>query len=520
MSVYRKIWYLFAIATIVFGVIFVLNQKSSMEMVCAHSQSDGIVVHISEEGFDPKSIDITTGTKVIFENVGFSDVWPASDDHPTHENYSDLDPRKPLIPGQSWGFEFTEKGEYGMHDHLFPSNLSLINVTGESVDKSCHSQLDKEQNLSNNLLTQYSPPTMPEIDAKEMVENIESACQTQDNNCVEEKIKIAIEESGPSNVLSVYTNLTDSGFITIEGDGHQFAHRVGRHTALTFGVNYEAFDSCSTEYNYGCQHGYFEWVLGRTQTSNEAMTLICESISDDKPARAKFYCYHGAGHGVMMSQANDIYASLEICDSLEYFLAQEGCWQGAFMENLNAAFRGEARDNVFSETDHLAPCNQLQDKYQYQCYQHQGPWLVDSIGLSIADSADTCIKASIESSVESCLISLGQMASNVSRMESILQEQYSEDIGQNVVKICDFFPVIHKGVCYKAAIANLSNFDQLNTANSQVVCNAIKQEYRSDCYVQIIAGLKDNAANEDEFKASCLTIVHDWQHLCSSANDL
>ena len=49
-----------------------------------------------------------------------------------------------------------------------------------------------------------------------------------------------------------------------------------------------------------------------------------------------------------MATAYDVQKGLNICDSFGTFRGKDGCWQGLFMENVNAAMRGEARANVAS----------------------------------------------------------------------------------------------------------------------------------------------------------------------------
>ena len=65
----------------------------------AHETNDeGVIVHVTDEGFEPRSVEVVPGETVVFENSGQKAHWPASDDHPTHTKYPEFDPLKPLEP--------------------------------------------------------------------------------------------------------------------------------------------------------------------------------------------------------------------------------------------------------------------------------------------------------------------------------------------------------------------------------------------------------------------------------------
>jgi len=87
----------------------------------AHETSAGDkVVHLTAEGFKPRSLEVEAGEKVVFENADVEGHWPASDDHPMHDGYPGFDPEKPIEPGEEWGFTFEKPGKWGYHDHMNP----------------------------------------------------------------------------------------------------------------------------------------------------------------------------------------------------------------------------------------------------------------------------------------------------------------------------------------------------------------------------------------------------------------
>ncbi|MBI2356074.1 MAG: cupredoxin domain-containing protein [Candidatus Doudnabacteria bacterium] len=86
-------------------------------------------VIVSENGFSPSEITIKKGSVVTFINKSSKAVWPASDPHPTHTDYSGFDPKKAVESGASWSFTFDQIGEWGYHDHLSPFRKGTIKVT-------------------------------------------------------------------------------------------------------------------------------------------------------------------------------------------------------------------------------------------------------------------------------------------------------------------------------------------------------------------------------------------------------
>ena len=112
--------------------------------------------------------------------------------------------------------------------------------------------------------------------------------------------------------------LQQEGKVDRSVNDHDMAHSVGRETAKDYGSNFKAFDLCPITFNYGCSHGFFEYVLARTDTPKEAATTICESLTAPKDTFliAGFTCYHGVGHGIMMAEAYNVQNSLKACNTL------------------------------------------------------------------------------------------------------------------------------------------------------------------------------------------------------------
>ena len=87
------------------------------------------VITITNTKVEPAEITMRVGEKIVFINKSTDFAWPASNPHPTHTDYPELDPREPLDANEAWAFTFTKVGEWEYHDHLKPSRRGTIKVT-------------------------------------------------------------------------------------------------------------------------------------------------------------------------------------------------------------------------------------------------------------------------------------------------------------------------------------------------------------------------------------------------------
>ena len=94
---------------------------------------DGNDVQVFEITYDGKAytpavLSIKNGDIIVFKNNSEGEFWPASAQHPSHLEYPEFDPKKPVAAGQTWQFKFTKSGAWGFHDHLNPKAFGKITV--------------------------------------------------------------------------------------------------------------------------------------------------------------------------------------------------------------------------------------------------------------------------------------------------------------------------------------------------------------------------------------------------------
>lgn len=83
-------------------------------------------IRMKDKAYQPATLTIKQGQAIRFLNDDTLSYWPASNIHPTHEIYSEFDPKRALQPKEEWVFRFDRVGSWRMHDHLYPFIKGVI----------------------------------------------------------------------------------------------------------------------------------------------------------------------------------------------------------------------------------------------------------------------------------------------------------------------------------------------------------------------------------------------------------
>lgn len=76
------------------------------------------VRYTARDGFLPAVLRIAKGTTVTFTNDDVEPLWVASNPHPTHTGYPELNSNGSLSQGEIFVFTFNRLGTWGYHNHL------------------------------------------------------------------------------------------------------------------------------------------------------------------------------------------------------------------------------------------------------------------------------------------------------------------------------------------------------------------------------------------------------------------
>lgn len=113
-----------AIAAIVISASYFKKEKASTTPVTETTQE----IIVTDQGFNPKTVSVKKGTRIIWINNSKNKVTVNSDDHPTHTkspvlNLGEFDPSTNLQ------LILDKPGTYTYHNHLEPSMTGTIIVT-------------------------------------------------------------------------------------------------------------------------------------------------------------------------------------------------------------------------------------------------------------------------------------------------------------------------------------------------------------------------------------------------------
>lgn len=84
-------------------------------------------VTLTSSGFDPKTVTVKAGTRVIWLNKSGEGATVNSDPHPIHQAYQPLNLGE-FPDGSSVQLVFDKPGKYGYHNHLNPSQNGTVVV--------------------------------------------------------------------------------------------------------------------------------------------------------------------------------------------------------------------------------------------------------------------------------------------------------------------------------------------------------------------------------------------------------
>jgi plastocyanin len=215
----------------------------------------------------------------------------------------------------------------------------------------------------------------------------------------------------------------------------------------------------------------------------------------------------------MMASAYDLDVALSTCDSFGDQMASDGCWQGVFMENVNAVMRGEAREGVFSDADPLAPCSRVAERHKWECYINHAGRLITLLELSVGDASQACLAAS-SGFVAACIQSLGLMVSNPAWQLTLVGP---ESRGRNLevtVELCGRFPADYRLDCVIGAVDNILNFDGVVLDRALRYCEVVGDPHREQCYVRIGVAIQSQVTDLASRSQLCQAVEEPYRTRC------
>lgn len=499
----------------VLGLVFAFPKS-----IGAHSEEGSVVIHMYDDRYDPTDITINSGEKVIFENEGSSEHWPASNIHPTHRLYPGTDIAKcgtdqeqtmfdacsGIKPGGEYEFTFTKEGEWRYHDHLFPEIKGIITVK----DTKSSNIFDKIALFFKTIFYNFQsfaykifpyklddPKNVlhPEFAEYEKSYDANISIDSEDIFTDKQLLYSYVKKHGPTQATKQLNKLSSTF-----GSCHEPAHDAGRFSYSLFGG--EAFQKCSSECHSGCYHGASESYFQEKGVKNLVgdLNLLCnESLN----AFFSHQCIHGIGHGLMAYADYDIHEALHNCDTLPTGAAS--CYSGVFMENIVGGLaQDEGHFTKYLNDDPHFPCTVVEDKYKQACYYYQSSRMVQLFNGDFAKVAVECGEIAPEYK-SSCFASMGRDVGGATRGNPTL-----------AIKDCSYVPSGQfRQDCLSGAVQD-SFWDPSGEEDALSFCALLKGEEKSVCYNTIIPRATEVLEKGEAFKNFCQKVEKEFQNQCLS----
>jgi len=241
---------------------------------------------------------------------------------------------------------------------------------------------------------------------------------TDSAECLDNLFRAALKNHSTVEALQLIRRF-EAEDTELRRDCHPVVHAIGRETFQLKGNIHESFSACDQTCHSGCYHGSVERFLRGDEiysqtykhpSQAELKQKAAAACDPNTPVRFRYQCLHGLGHAILFFSLYQLQSALDICDALDEEWSRSSCYGGVFMENVSSA--SDERNN-FSPTDYHAPCNQLADKYQQDCYIMQTSRMAE-MGLSTERMLEECAKAGVYR--VACTLSIGRDLSNEVRV--------------------------------------------------------------------------------------------------------
>ena len=359
--------------------------------------------------------------------------------------------------------------------------------------------------------------------------------------CYEPLVLSLLSTAGVEGAMGLVDRLAELD-TDVKRDGHVYAHAIGISAYQTPERAGEVFGRCTPAFQSGCYHGviqaYFADVgAGGASLAEDAVVALCADQRND-PAEhwLLFQCVHGMGHGLMMTYAHDLPRALEGCDLLPGPWEQDGCYGGAFMENIvNATMphhpaaalaehggeeSGAAVEHGAGGHEHHAgtesqppfraldpaephyPCSVLGARYQQACYMMQTSAVLFANEQDFPATIEFCETAP-EAVRSTCFVSLGRDIS-----------AYTLQDHRKAVDLCSLAAPADQPWCHVGVVKNFVDLTA-DPADGLAYCRDVPAgEGREACYRAVGEQIANLQNEVEERRAWCRRAEEEYVGMC------
>ncbi len=277
--------------------------------------TSGAHIVLTNDGFQPKVLQIPVGSSVTFTTTRGRYFWPASDEHPSHSIYPEFDPRAPISPEDSWSHTFERPGVWKFHDHVSPSYTGEIRVmeTGDRVVpiENKENVIVKQSILLklNNWIVQN---VLPLNYRRCMDEELNHGSRIQ---CWEHVVVKITQRKGLITALN-FVHRQRSRDTAFASDCHVYVHRIGEEYYWKFFNDRkievsDKFGLCDQGFFHGFMQEFTSHGTNMVQAKRYCDTLLSRMKQDEHGEMLIQQCYHGIGHGAAFLYAASLWGNTD-----------------------------------------------------------------------------------------------------------------------------------------------------------------------------------------------------------------
>ncbi len=310
-----------------------------------------------------------------------------------------------------------------------------------------------------------------------------SACAQTDFACVLQAFGNMTYRDGPKPALAELEQRIASDPGTAQ-QCHRISHLMGSAALARYkGSVARAFVQGSPV----CASGYYHGILERAFAArpNERPATVAKSLCVDPAITAqvfvRYQCLHGLGHGLMINSGYDMPGSLKVCNALADDFEQSSCDGGVFMENFNTSYGTTSK--YVKSSDPIYPCNDVAERYKYQCYGLVTANLLRLNGYDQAKTAKGCLRSERDW-VSVCFQSFGRDMSGIA----------NKDAGK--LRASCRLAGSHESDCILGASREIVNSDAGPDRGARF-CRSVSKRHRTICFEgvgSVLASLEPDSA--------------------------
>ncbi len=318
----------------------------------------------------------------------------------------------------------------------------------------------------------------PGSDAAGILRRCDAVAAAEQLGCYESALLSVLRSEGVRSAMERLQDMADLR-PAVRRDGHVYAHAIGLAAFTSAAEVGSTYARCTPAFQSGCYHGVIQSYFadhvqshGPEHVDASTVETLCRDYRQDAGRWELFQCVHGIGHGLMMAFDHELPRALEGCDLLDDAWEREGCYGGAFMENIvqataphhavgrpqmehpaappadEHAHHGGAASSAapFQALDPvrpLYPCTVLEDRYLGSCYQMQTSAILFFNGGDMAAAVAACDGAP-ERYRSACYQSLGRDISS-----------YTVQDHAQAVRLCSLGDPRYQPSCHAGYAKNL-----------------------------------------------------------------